>query len=100
MSCLRVFLDRISKLKKNFNSCEAGRYFLEKTWPMWDSLTQCIYKKSYLQTLFNMYEKPIDKNMPEQYRKLYEQVINITPKRSQGIQYVDISFLEILITGS
>lgn len=99
MDCLQVYLERISKLKKNFNNCEAGRYFLEKTWPIWDSLTQCIYKKSHV--LMYLYEKSVDEQiMPEQYRKIYEQMKEIEVKHSQGRQHVDISFLERLITGS
>lgn len=48
-----------------------------------------------------LYEKSVDEQiMPEQYRKIYEQMKEIEVKHSQGRQHVDISFLERLITGS
>jgi len=84
-------------LKKNFSSCEAGRHFLQKVGPIWDSLTQCIYRKSLI--LKDM-AKDSDNMMPDCYRKIYEKNSlnngkNVT-KRSLGL---DTSFLEILITG-
>jgi len=93
-----VYLDRIAMLKKNFNNCEVGRHFLQKIGPIWDSLTQCVHRKSLI--LDNM-AKTSENTMPECFRKIYEKTSlindkNVT-KRSYGL---DTSFLEILITGS
>eukprot|EP00102_Acyrthosiphon_pisum_P024564 XP_016661774.1 PREDICTED: uncharacterized protein LOC103310055 [Acyrthosiphon pisum] len=93
---VRVYLDRIAMLKKNFNNCEAGRHFLQKIGPIWDSLTQCVYRKSLI--LEDMAKKS-ENTMPDGFRKIYEKISlnndkNVT-KRSLGL---DTSFLEILIT--
>lgn len=93
---VRVYLERIAMLKKNFNNCEAGRHFLQKIGPIWDSLTQCVYRKSLL--LEDM-AKNSENTMPDGFRKIYEKTTNDknVTKRSLGL---DSSFLEFLITGS
>ena len=90
-----MYLDRIAMLKKNFNNCEAGRHFLQKIGPIWDSLTQCVYRKSLI--LEDM-AKNSENIMPDGFRNIYEKTSdkNVN-KRSLGL---DTSFLEILITGS
>ncbi|KAE9541212.1 hypothetical protein AGLY_004457 [Aphis glycines] len=93
---VRVYLERIAMLKKNFYNCETGRHFLQKLGPIWDSLTQCFYRKSLI--LKNM-AKNSDNMMPDGFRKIYEKINldndkNVT-KRSLGL---DASFLEIFIT--
>lgn len=95
---VRVYLERIAMLKKNFNNCEAGRHFLQKIGPIWDSLTQCVYRKSLI---LEVMAKNSENTMPDGFRKIYEKTSlnndkNVT-KRSLGL---DASFLEILITGS
>lgn len=94
----RVYLERIAKFTKNFGSCEAGRYFLLKTGPLWDSLTQCIYRKSLI--LENMARESED-TMPDGYRQFYEQTdINETMlKRDRRMHALDNSFLELLMLG-
>jgi len=92
-----VYLERIEMLKENFNNCEAGRHFLQKIAPIWDSLTQCVYRKSLI--LEDM-AKNSDNTMPDGLRNIYEKTSinndkNVT-KRALGL---DSSFLEILITG-
>lgn len=94
---VRVYLERIAMLKKNFYNCETGRHFLQKLGPIWDSLTQCFYRKSLI--LKDM-AKNSDNVMPDGFRKIYEKINldndkNVT-KRSLGL---DASFLEIFITG-
>lgn len=94
---VRVYLERIAMLKNNFNNCETGRHFLQKIEPIWDSLTQCIYRRSLI--LEGM-AKNSDNSMPDGFRQIYEKTSlnndkNVT-KRALGL---DTSFLEILITG-
>jgi len=95
---IRVYLKRIAMLKKNFYSCETGRHFLQKIGPIWDSLTQCFYRKSLI---LNKIAKDSDNMMPDDFRKIFEK-INLNNaknviKHSLGL---DASFLQIFITGS
>lgn len=97
MDNFRVYVERIAMLKKNFINCEAGRHFLLKIEPIWDSLTQCVYRKSLV--LMNM-AKDSENTIPDSLKKIYDQATlnnnkNVT-KRSWGL---DTSFLEILISG-
>lgn len=96
LGMLNTYLERIAKLKKNFSSCEAGRNFLIKTAPLWDSLTQCIYRKSLIQE--DMAKKS-DNAILESNRELLEQTKKAETKRMRGLCVVDTSFLEHLITG-
>jgi len=95
---IRVYLERISMLKNNFDNCEAGRYFLQKIEPIWDSLTQCIYRKSLI--LEDM-AKNSDNIMPDDFRKIYEKTsLDNDKNMTKRALSLDTSFLEILITGS
>lgn len=82
-------------LKNNFESCEAGRSFLVKTGPLWDSLTQCIYRKSLV--LLDMIKSSYD-TMLEAYKKQLGNETSVV-KRSWRRNSVGPSFLESLITG-
>lgn len=92
---LCTFAERISALKKNFGSCEAGRYFLFKTEPLFDSLTQCMFRKSLI-----LQDMAMDSShsMPEEYRKRYEQVssLDTVNRRSRA---ADTLLLESLFDG-
>lgn len=90
---LKVYLERITRLKENFGSCKTGRYFLEKTEPIWDSLTQCIYRKS---SILREMLKNSDSSIPEGYRRLYEQASDeVATKRTPNMyKEIDISFLK------
>lgn len=94
-----MYLQRIFNLKKNFGNCEAGRQFLLKTGPIWDSLTQCIYRKS--RTLKEMDRNSYDKNMPAEYRRIYEQTGNdeAAYENTRDTHGIDTSFLQSLVGG-
>lgn len=95
MDDLCTLAERISALKKNFGSCEAGRYFLLKTAPLLDSLTQCMFRKSLILQEMAM---DSDSSMPEEYRKRYEQVSSFdTANRRSGA--VGTLLLESLFAG-
>lgn len=98
----QVYLQRISMLKKNFGSCEFGRNFMGKTGPIWDSLTKSIYRKSLILKIMD--RNSDDKNMPEEYRRIYEQVIKDDAaseyKQNQCSHEMNTSFLQTLIAGN
>lgn len=42
MSIRTKLLDRMEKLRKNFNTCEQGAAFWKNTGPLWNQMTQCL----------------------------------------------------------
>lgn len=92
-------MERIAKFKKQFGSCETGIHFLKKTAPIWDSLTQCIYRKSMI--LRDM-AKDSEDNAPEEYRKIYNEADNyvIINKQSRALRIVNTWLLKTLNMGS
>lgn len=96
-----MYLERISLLEKHFNTCEDGKYFLLKTGPLWNSFTQCIFRKS---SIFRLLSKSSDTiTLPEGYTQLlHEQAKNnesITYS-SKDINRLDSVLWETLTTGS
>lgn len=95
-----MYLERISMLKKNFNTCEDGKYFLQKTEPLWNSLTQCFYKKSLIARQLAKSSDAI--KLPEGYiQLLYEQAKNIDASSSyvRDVKLVDSVLMETLMAG-
>lgn len=94
MDNFQVYLDRIAILNTNFENCETGKYFLIKTQPIWDSITQCIHRKS---SILKEMATDSDDLMSESYKKELQQYKNAKIVNSSRD---DIhSFLKNLLTG-
>lgn len=82
-------------MSKKFKTCEEGRCFLVKTAPIWESLTQCFYRKS---SILKYMANPSENVMPEEYRKVFHEKTS-----NENLNYrhtVRTSFLKTIITGS
>ncbi|XP_050527923.1 cytadherence high molecular weight protein 2-like [Daktulosphaira vitifoliae] len=91
-----IYLERMITLKNNFASCEAGRYFFEKTEPLWDSITNCIYRKSEIlnQMIDSVNTTDI---IPEAYKNCYDQLEKKELKLKESNSLKKLSFFESLM---